>query len=47
MTISAARQSRVTVPLAKSIPAGTLAALVKDVAVQLETTVDDILRRLP
>jgi len=46
MTISAPRQAHLTVPLTKAIPAGTLAALVKDAATHLETTVDDILSKI-
>ncbi len=46
MTISVPRQAHLTVPLTRSIPAGTLAALIKDAATQLETTVDDVLSRI-
>ena len=46
MTVSVPRQGHLTVPLTKAIPAGTLAALVKDAAVQLDTTVEDILSRI-
>ncbi len=46
MTISAPRQAHLTVPLTRAIPAGTLAALIKDAAIHLETTVDDILSRI-
>lgn len=45
-TISAPRQAHLTVPLTRAIPAGTLAALIKDAAIHLETTVDDILSRI-
>ena len=46
MTISVPRQAHLTVPLTRSIPAGTLAALVKDAAMHLDTTVDDILSKI-
>ena len=46
MTVSIPRQGHLTVPLTKAIPAGTLATLVKDAAIQLETTVEDILYRI-
>ena len=46
MTISVPQEAHVTVPLTRAIPAGTLAALVKDAATHLETTVDDILSRI-
>ena len=46
MTISVPLQAHLTVPLTRAIPAGTLAALVKDAATQLETTVDDILSKI-
>jgi predicted RNA binding protein YcfA (HicA-like mRNA interferase family) len=46
MTISVQRQGHLTVPLTKAISAGTLAALIKDAAIQLETSVEDILRRI-
>ncbi len=46
MTISVPRQAHLTVPLTRAIPAGTLAALIKNVAIQLETTVDDILSKI-
>ena len=45
MTVSVPREGHLTVPLTKALPAGTLAALVKDAAFQLETTVEDTLRR--
>ncbi len=46
MTISAPHQAHLTVPLARAIPAGTLAALIKDAATHLDTTVDDILSKI-
>jgi hypothetical protein len=46
MTISLSRQAHLTVPLARSIPPGTLAALVKDAAGHLDTTVEDILAKI-
>lgn len=46
MTISIPRQAHLTVPLTRAIPSGTLAALVKDAATHLETTVEDILSKL-
>lgn len=46
MTISVPRQAHLTIPLTRAITAGTLAALVKDAAAHLETTVDDILSRI-
>ncbi|MCX6596822.1 MAG: type II toxin-antitoxin system HicA family toxin [Acidobacteria bacterium] len=44
MALSVPRQAHLTVPLTRAIPAGTLAALIKDAATHLETTVDDVLR---
>ena len=41
MTVSFPRQAHLTVRLARSIPRGTLAALVQDAAAQLETTIED------
>ncbi len=46
MTISVPRPAHLTVPLTRSIPTGTLAALLKDAAKHLDTTVDDILRKI-
>jgi hypothetical protein len=46
MTISLLRQAHLTVPLTRAIPAGTLAAILKDAATHLETTVDDVLIRI-
>ena len=46
MTLSGPRQAHLTVPLTKAIPAGTLAAVVKDAASHLETTLDDILSKI-
>ena len=46
MTVSFPRQAHLTVPLSRPIPAGTLAALIKDVAAHLDTTVEDILGRI-
>ena len=43
MTVSLPRQAHLTVPLARAIPPGALAALIKDAAAHLETTVEDIL----
>ena len=46
MTLSSPREGHLTVPLARAIPLGTLAALVKDAAAQLHTTLDDVLWKL-
>jgi len=46
LTISAPRQAHLTVPLTRAIPAGTLAALIKDVATHLDTSIDDILSKI-
>lgn len=46
MTIGVPRVGHVTVPLARALPTGTLAALLKDVAAQLDTTVEDVLRQI-
>jgi len=46
MTVSFPRQAHLTVPLAHTIPPGTLAALIKDVAAHLDTTVEDILTKI-
>ena len=46
MTISVHKQAHLTVPLTRAIPAGTLAALMKDAATHLETTFDDVLNRI-
>ena len=46
LTISFPRQSHLTVPLLRPIPAGTLAALIKDAAAHLDTTAEDILRKI-
>ena len=46
MTISTPRQAHLTIPLTKAIPPGTLATLIKDAAVHLETTVEDILNKV-
>ena len=46
MTVSFPRQAHLTVPLARAIPPGTLAALIKDAAAHLDTTIDDILGKL-
>ncbi|MCX6590061.1 MAG: type II toxin-antitoxin system HicA family toxin [Acidobacteria bacterium] len=46
LTLSFPRQAHLTVPLARAIPPGTLAALVKDAALHLDTTVDDILSKI-
>lgn len=46
LTISDPQEGHLTVPLTKALPLGTLAALVKDAAAQLDTTVEDILRAI-
>ena len=46
LTVSAPRQGHLTVPLNKALPVGTLAALLKDAAAQLDTTVEDIVSRI-
>ena len=46
MTVSFPRQAHLTVPLARAIPPGTLAALIKDAAAHLDTTTEDILRKI-
>jgi predicted RNA binding protein YcfA (HicA-like mRNA interferase family) len=46
MTIFVPRQGHLTVPLARPIAAGTLAALIKDAAMHLETSVDEILSKI-
>lgn len=46
LTISYPQEGHLTVPLAKTLPLGTLAALVKDAAAQLDTTVEVILRTI-
>ena len=46
MTVSFPRQAHLTVPLARAIPPGTLAALIKDAAAHLDTTIEDILRKI-
>ncbi len=46
MTVTILRQAHVTVPLTRAIPPGTLAALIKDAATQLDTTIDDILSKI-
>lgn len=46
MTVSSPRQGHLTVPLTKAIPAGTLLALVKDAAAQLETTVEEVVSEI-
>ncbi len=43
MTVSAPREGHPTIPLTNALPTGTLAALIKEAALQLETTVEDIL----
>ena len=44
--LKTARQAHLTIPLTKALPAGTLATLIKDAAVQLETTVEDVLSKI-
>ncbi len=46
LTVSAPRQGHLTVPLKRALPIGTLAALLKDAAAQLDTTVEDILSKI-
>ncbi|MSV34811.1 MAG: type II toxin-antitoxin system HicA family toxin [Bryobacterales bacterium] len=46
MTLSFPRQAHLTVPLARAIPTGTLAALIKDAATHLDTTVEDVLSKI-
>ena len=46
MTVSFPRQAHLTVPLARAILAGTLAALIKDAATHLEPTVENILGKI-
>jgi len=46
MTISVPRQAHLTVPLTRAIPAGTLAALIKDAAAHLEMSVEDVLTKI-
>jgi predicted RNA binding protein YcfA (HicA-like mRNA interferase family) len=46
MTVSVPRQAHITVPMARAIPAGTLAALIKDAATHLDTTIEDILGKI-
>ena len=46
MTVSAPRAGHLTVPLTKALPAGTLAALVKEAVFQLETTVEAVLNEI-
>ncbi|MBI4904305.1 MAG: type II toxin-antitoxin system HicA family toxin [Acidobacteria bacterium] len=46
MTVSLPRQAHLTVPLARAIPPGTLAALIKDVAAHLDATIEDILPKI-
>lgn len=46
MTILSPRQAHLTVPLLRPIPPGTLAAILKDAAVHMETTVGEILMRV-
>lgn len=46
LTVFAPRKGHLTVPRTKALPAGTLAALLKDAAVQLNTTVEDILGKI-
>ncbi|MBY0505500.1 MAG: hypothetical protein K2X03_16425 [Bryobacteraceae bacterium] len=46
MTISLPRQAHLTVPLARPIALGTLAALVKDAATQLDIAVEEVLEKI-
>jgi predicted RNA binding protein YcfA (HicA-like mRNA interferase family) len=46
MTLSGPPQAHITVPLARAIPAGTLAAILKEVALHLDSTVEEILNRI-
>ena len=46
MTISTPREGHLTIPITRTLAPGTLAALIKDAAVQLETTVEDILDKI-
>jgi predicted RNA binding protein YcfA (HicA-like mRNA interferase family) len=46
MTVMVPREGHLTIPLTKALPAGTLAALLKDAARQLDTTVENLLSRI-
>lgn len=46
LTLSFPQQAHLTVPLARAIPPGTLAALVKDAALHLDTTVENVLSKI-
>lgn len=46
LTVFAPRKGHLTVPRTKALPTGTLAALIKDAAAQLDTTVEDVLGRI-
>lgn len=46
LTVSLPRQAHLTVPLARTIPVGTLAAILKDAAAHLDLTVEEILNRI-
>ena len=46
MTISGPTEGHVTVPLKRFLPTGTLAAIIKDVSVQLDASADEILGKI-
>ena len=46
MTVNNPRQGHLTIPMGKPIPAGTLSAILKEAAVQLEIGIDELLKRI-
>ncbi len=46
MTVVVPREGHLTIPVTKALPAGTLAAILNDAAVQLEITVEDLLDKI-
>jgi predicted RNA binding protein YcfA (HicA-like mRNA interferase family) len=46
LTIQARRESHLTVPLLKPLPVGTLSAVLKEAAMQLEIEVGELVKRI-
>ena len=46
MTVAVPKQGHLTVPLLKPLPAGTLSAILKEAARQLETDVVELIQRI-
>jgi predicted RNA binding protein YcfA (HicA-like mRNA interferase family) len=46
MTVKKPREGHVTIPMGKPIPAGTLSAILKEAAAQLEIGMDELLERI-